>query len=102
MLFAQMVMQQSSMAMMLLGKTVHPQTIDFDSIDVGQLLAKRRQVAIVWAIEDVQGLRPDLDDDQAWEVLQECRDKHDSEWGFTFTFIADIADELFPRPKKAG
>ena len=24
----------------------------------------------IWSVEDVQQLRPDLDDDQAWEVLQ--------------------------------
>ena len=75
-------------------------TIDLDSINVDQLLARRRQVAIVWSIEDVKGVRPDLDDIQAWEVLEECRDKHDCEWGFTWTFIADVADELFPRSKK--
>lgn len=69
-----------------------------DKIDVYDLLAKRRQVAVIWSIEDVQGLRPDLNDDQAWEVLQQARDVHDSEWGFTWTHIETVADDLYPRP----
>jgi hypothetical protein len=73
-----------------------PTKPDYSAIDIDAVLAERRQVAIVWSIEDVQGVRPDLNADQAWEVLQDCRDKHDSEWGFTWTFIKDVADDLFP------
>lgn len=67
-------------------------------IDVHDLLARRRQVAVIWSIEDVQSVRDDLSDDQAWEVLQECRHRHDCEYGFTWTLIEIIADELFPEP----
>ena len=70
---------------------------DCSHIDIDRVLEQRRQVAIFWAIEDVQHVRPDLNDEQAWEVLQDCRDKHDSEWGFTWTFIKDVADDLFPQ-----
>jgi hypothetical protein len=45
----------------------------------------------------VRHVRPDLSDDQAWEVLGRCRDQHDCEWGFTWTFLKDVADELFPK-----
>jgi hypothetical protein len=66
-------------------------------LDIQQLLRQRRQVAIVWGIEDVQHVRPDLTDGQAWEVLERCRDKHDSERGFTWTYIEDMADIMFPK-----
>jgi len=67
--------------------------------DFRALLAKYRQVGVLWCCEDVKHVRPDLTDDQAWDVLQECIDKHDCEWGFTWTFIKDIADILFhPAP----
>ena len=39
-------------------------------IDVHAFLAERRQIALIWSIEDVQGIRPDLGDEQGWEVLQ--------------------------------
>lgn len=67
-----------------------------DRLDVHELLAARKQVAVIWGIDDVRSVRPDLTDDQAWEVLTECRRKHDCEWGFTWTYIKDMADILFP------
>jgi hypothetical protein len=72
---------------------------DYSKIDIHDVLKQRRQVAVIWSLEDVQGVRPDLNNDQAWEVLEECRDKHDCEYGFTWTLIEVIADDLFPRPK---
>lgn len=67
-------------------------------IDIHALLANRRQVAIFWSIEDVQSVRPGLTGDQAWQVLQECERCHDCEFGFTWTLIKCVADELFPQP----
>ncbi len=63
---------------------------------VHDLLAKHRQIAAIWAIEDVNGIRPHLTDDQAWEVLERVRDKHDAEWGITWTTLEIVADDLFP------
>lgn len=72
-------------------------------IDIHQLLRKRRQVAVVWSIEDVQSVRPDLTEDEAWEVLQECERKHDCEYGFTWSYIECMADLLFRKqPAKDG
>ena len=65
-------------------------------IDIKQLLHARREVAIVWCIEDVKSVRPDLTDDQAWQVLERCDDQHDCEWGFTWSYIRDIAHIMFP------
>jgi hypothetical protein len=63
---------------------------------VHDLLAKHRQIAAIWAIEDIKGIRPHLTDDQAWEVLERVRDKHDAEWGITWTTLESVADDLFP------
>jgi len=65
-------------------------------LDIQQLLRARRQVAVVWGIEDVKHLRPDLTDDQAWEVLEQAYDVHDCEWGFTWTHLETVADDMFP------
>ncbi len=72
---------------------IHP--LD-DRIDIHAVLAHRRQVAIVWETGDVREVRPDLSDDQAWEVLQGCLDWHDCELGFTWTLIEMVAHRLFP------
>ena len=32
-----------------------------------------RQIAHIWSIEDVQSIRPDLSEEQAWEVLQDVK-----------------------------
>ena len=64
---------------------------------VHHLLAKHRQIAAIWSIEDVKGVRPDLTDDQAWEVLERVGDKHDAEWGITWTTLETVADDLFPK-----
>ena len=71
---------------------------DATTIDVRKLLANRREVAVIWNIEDVQHLRPDLNDDQAWQVLQQCEDVHDCEWGFTWTHIETVAKDMYPKP----
>jgi hypothetical protein len=65
---------------------------------VHQLLAKNRQIAAIWCIEDVKGVRPDLTDDQAWEVLQQVGDIHDAEWGINWTTLETVADDHFPKP----
>jgi hypothetical protein len=72
---------------------------DFSDIDIHELLTQRRQVAVIWSIEDVQAVRPDLTDDQAWEVLKRCEKRHDAEIGFTWQFIELIAEEIFSPPQ---
>ena len=69
-------------------------------LDIHALLEERRQVAVIWCVEDVQYVRPDLGDDQAWQVLQRCKRLHDCELGFTWLLIETVADDLFPAPEK--
>jgi hypothetical protein len=64
-------------------------------IDVHSLLAERRQIAHIWSIEDVQHLRPDLDDDQAWEVLQAAKDSHEGDIGINWSVLECHAEMLF-------
>ena len=71
-----------------------------DEVDVHKLLEQRRQIAIIWSIEDVQELRPDLNDDQCWQVLQRCKRVHDCNYGFTWELIEYLADDLFPAIEK--
>jgi hypothetical protein len=82
--------------------TDNPTSTDSESFDVTShvrvLLAKDRMIAAIWSIEDVKGLRPDLSDEQAWEVLQQAEDIHDAEWGINWTTLETVASDLFPEP----
>ncbi len=65
-----------------------------------------KEIAAVWGIHDVKELRPELTDEQAWEVLQRVDDRHDLDHGITRKTIRRVADELFPtsgqqKPKRA-
>jgi hypothetical protein len=73
-----------------------------NEIDVHALLAKSRQIAVIWSVEDVQQERPDLNDDQAWEVLQRVEHCHDCNYGITWEHLSMAADDLFPVAKVAG
>jgi hypothetical protein len=64
-------------------------------IDIDALLAKRQQIAHIWSIEDVQGIRPDLSDDQCWEVLQHVDHHKDAELGITWLTLEMASEHLF-------
>ena len=63
-------------------------------LDIHALLASRRQIAAIWSIEDVQQVRPDLTDEQAWEVLQQVKRRHDAEIGINWIVLECHADML--------
>jgi len=69
---------------------------------VHSLLARCHKVAAIWCIEDVQGIRPDLSDDQAWEVLEEVGRKHDPSYGISWTTLECMADILFGLAPKSN
>jgi hypothetical protein len=64
-------------------------------IDFRDLLAENRQIAHIWGIDDVQKLRPDLNNDQAWSVLQTVDDRLDCNVGITCESVEMIARELY-------
>ena len=68
---------------------------DTQDIDFHALLAERSQIAIIWSIEDVQEVRPDLSQDQAWEVLQVVSRRHDATLGVTWETLDYASQSLF-------
>jgi hypothetical protein len=71
-----------------------PEETELD-IDIHELLAEQCQIAVVWSIEDVHQVRPDLTDDQCWEVLERASRKHDAGIGITWDVLKCHADDLF-------
>lgn len=70
-----------------------------DEIDVAidELLAQNRKIAHIWGIDDVRQLRADLDDEQAWNVLQTVARRLHYDVGITFDVVDAVAAELYPR-----
>jgi hypothetical protein len=65
-------------------------------IDIHALLAERRQIAVIWDIEDVQQvLRPDLTNYQCWEVLKNTKRYHDAGIGINWEVLECHAQMLF-------
>jgi hypothetical protein len=74
------------------------------TVDTGidAILTARCQVAVIWGIEDVLKVRPDLTDEQCWEVLQQTRRYHDAGIGINWDVLSCHADMLFgPGPEGA-
>lgn len=70
------------------------------SMDVHAILARRKQIALIWSVEDVLDLRSDLTTDQAWQVLQVCKRSHDCNHGITWETLQFTADEEYPEPER--
>lgn len=69
-----------------------------DKIDIYNLLAQRREIAVIWNTHDVREVRPDLTDDQAWEVLQQVEHEQDASVGITSLTLERVARDLFGLP----
>ncbi len=65
-------------------------------IDIRQYLENERSIADIWNIEDVQSLRNDLTDEEAWHVLQTIEKQLDSNLGITWDAIENVANQLYP------
>ncbi|MEQ8694155.1 MAG: hypothetical protein RIC85_02365 [Gammaproteobacteria bacterium] len=63
-------------------------------------LAVRRQIAVLWTTDDVLEMREDLNEQQAWQVLQYCNEAYDRRVGFGWPFIDLVASDLFPEPQE--
>ncbi|MEZ6069486.1 MAG: hypothetical protein R3C10_04250 [Pirellulales bacterium] len=55
-----------------------------------------REIAIVWSIEDVQHIRPDLGDERAYEVLAHSKKWHDADIGINWDVLYYAAEALYP------
>jgi hypothetical protein len=58
--------------------------------------ANKYSIFIEWCIDDVKDVRPDLDDEQAMEVLEFVKDRHDATIGITWRTLEYAADYLYP------
>jgi len=48
-----------------------------------------KTISIVWGTDDVKEIRPDLTDEQAWEVLKEAEHFHDANNTVIFTSLRE-------------
>lgn len=55
-----------------------------------------RQIALIWSIEDVTDIRPDLEDKQAMEVLRSVQAHHDCDIGVSWETLLYEAEILYP------
>ena len=59
-------------------------------------------IAIVWEIDDIRNIRPDLTDDECMEVLGYIDRKHDATLGITYDTLEWHCDYLFPVKEEAS
>ncbi len=64
-------------------------------LDVHELLARDQVIGVFWCVEDVQSCRPDLDEDQCWQVLRQVRRYHDCNDGINWDMLDTVAEILF-------
>jgi hypothetical protein len=63
--------------------------------DVDNWIAEQKHIAFYFGTKDVLAIRPDLTEDQAWEVLQQCN-LDDYEGGCPIYYnVEAIAERLF-------
>ena len=54
-------------------------------------------ISIVWEVEDVQEMRPDLTNKQCINVLQNLKRNHDACMGINWDVIEFMCDDLYPK-----
>ena len=57
--------------------------------------SRNLSIAVVWHIEDVLEVRPDLNRNQAWEVLCSVKRNHDANLGINWEVLATHAEMLY-------
>jgi hypothetical protein len=62
---------------------------------VNALLAARKEVVVYWDVTDVQSVRPDLTEEQAWSVLQDAVRHHDAGIGINWHVLEFHAAERY-------
>ncbi len=67
-------------------------------IDLRELLARERAIALIWDADQVLSHYSHLTRDEAWSVLQECERRHDAERGLSWDEVGEAVAELFPDP----
>ena len=61
---------------------------DFSKIaDIKRQLAEQKCVAVIWSVDDVKSLNPDLTDEDAWRVLQSAERYPDPQTGINWNTL---------------
>lgn len=69
-------------------------------LDIHQFLDTNREIAVIWEVDDVLVLRPELSDEQAWQVLQHAKRHHDAGIGLNWESLEAAAEALYgPEPE---
>lgn len=69
----------------LIAETLSKHIIDFKNV-----------MSIVWTIDDVKGVSPHLNDEQAIAVLQAVGHEYNANIGVTYKTIVSMSERLFP------
>lgn len=56
---------------------------------------KNKSISIIWSVEDVLSVRPDLTEEQAWEVLTSIKNHHDATIGVNWDVLNITAALLY-------
>lgn len=81
------------------GDRNHPAWKTLDELKAAAENLTSREILFSWSVEDVQSVRPDLTDEQAFAVLERCEYCLDGEIGMNWYAIQAAADDLYPQPK---
>ncbi len=68
-------------------------------VNIDELLADHHAIGIVWDVHHVMDQRPDLNHEQAWEVLQQCQNGWERLNDPMLETIRQHADDLFLKLK---
>jgi hypothetical protein len=68
----------------------------YEYVEQDHVLSFEDSISIEWCIDDVQSVRPDLDNEQAMQVLHAVKDDHDATIGVTWDTLEYAADHMFP------
>jgi hypothetical protein len=74
---------------------------DEHEFDIYELLDEQHAIALIWDTSHVKDQRPDLTEEQAWEVLQECQSSWDRLNDPMLETIHQVAENLYPTGKEA-
>ncbi len=78
------------------GNREHSGWKTLDELNEWVNILEKHTVMFTWTIEDVQGIREDLNNEQAFQVLEQCENNHDADIGMNWDTIEIVADEMFP------
>ena len=55
------------------------------------------QIADIWCIDDINSIRPDLDDEQCMKVLLNAQYEYDANEGISWKVLESHANDMFPK-----